>query len=201
MAEFKKSKFSNSRPNTPRAFNRGPSSRPSFGGGAPRFNTRDNGPSESFKTTCSKCSKACEVPFKPNGKKPVFCRDCFVRDDAPRGNDSSYEKRSYGSDRGNDRGSDRAPERSYAKPVVSEDPRIGAMQKELATVHAKLDMLIGTLQGAAYSSILTKSMDRGTEKTTESGEAKSEEKAPVAKKPSKVSVVKKAVKKIAKKKA
>ncbi|CAN5733595.1 hypothetical protein BH11PAT2_BH11PAT2_07270 [soil metagenome] len=193
MSDFKKSKFSNSRPNTPRAFSRGPSSRPSFGGGAPRFNARDNGPSESFKTTCSKCNKACEVPFKPNGKKPVFCRDCFVRDDAPRGNDSSYEKRSYGNDHDNNRGS----ERSYAKPTVSEDPRIGAMQKELATVHAKLDMLIGTLQGAAYSSILTKSMDRTNIK--EDGEPAKE--SPVAKPKAKTSLPKKAVKKVSKKKA
>ncbi len=193
MAEFKKSKFSNSRSNTPRAFSRTGPSRPSFGGGAPRFNSRDNGPSESFKTTCSKCNKACEVPFKPNGKKPVFCRDCFVRDDAPRGNDSSYEKRSYGNDRDNDRG----PERSYAKPAVSEDPRIGAMQKELATVHAKLDMLIGTLQGAAYSSILTKSIDRDV---PESGEVKTKKAAPEAKPVAKTSLIKKAVKKVSKKK-
>jgi CxxC-x17-CxxC domain-containing protein len=30
-----------------------------------------------FKTICSDCGKECEVPFKPNGSKPVFCRDCF----------------------------------------------------------------------------------------------------------------------------
>ncbi|MEO6536804.1 MAG: CxxC-x17-CxxC domain-containing protein [Candidatus Paceibacterota bacterium] len=183
MSEFKKSKFSNSRPNTPRAFSRTSSSRPSFGGGAPRFNARDSGPSESFKTSCSKCNKACEVPFKPNGKKPVFCRDCFVRDDAPRGND---------------RGFDRAPERTFApKPVVSEDPRIGAMQKELATVHAKLDMLIGTLQGAAYSSILAKSQ---AIENSDSREVKSEKSTTPSKSPAKISIVKKAVKKISKKK-
>jgi CxxC-x17-CxxC domain-containing protein len=187
MSEFKKSKFSNSRPNTPRAFSRGPSSRPSYGGGAPRFNSRDTGPNESFKTSCSKCNKACEVPFKPNGKKPVFCRDCFVRDDAPRGNDSSYEKRSYSSDRG--------AERSYAKPAVSEDSRIGAMQKELATVHAKLDMLIGTLQGAAYSSILTKSVNREVVSENDGEEVTSSPKAA-----KKTSLLKKAVKKVAKKK-
>jgi CxxC-x17-CxxC domain-containing protein len=26
---------------------------------------------------CSNCGKTCEVPFKPNGSKPVFCRECF----------------------------------------------------------------------------------------------------------------------------
>lgn len=30
-----------------------------------------------FKATCSNCGKECEVPFKPTGSKPVYCRDCF----------------------------------------------------------------------------------------------------------------------------
>jgi|SRR3989344_7531605 len=30
-----------------------------------------------FKAICSKCGKECEVPFKPTGSKPVYCRDCF----------------------------------------------------------------------------------------------------------------------------
>ncbi|TSD03461.1 MAG: hypothetical protein Athens071416_142 [Parcubacteria group bacterium Athens0714_16] len=30
-----------------------------------------------FKTTCSECGNACEVPFKPTGDKPVYCSDCF----------------------------------------------------------------------------------------------------------------------------
>lgn len=117
----------------PGGFSRG-GARPSFGGTGAR---RSFGDSETFKATCSKCHKTCDVPFKPNGKKPVFCRDCFVRDDArPSGN--SFEKRSY------------APERSQPQ----EDLRIGAIQKELSTVHAKLDALIASLEGAAYASIL-----------------------------------------------
>lgn len=32
---------------------------------------------ENFKTICTKCGGQAEVPFKPNGSKPVFCRDCF----------------------------------------------------------------------------------------------------------------------------
>jgi CxxC-x17-CxxC domain-containing protein len=30
-----------------------------------------------FETTCAKCGNRCEVPFKPNGEKPVYCKDCF----------------------------------------------------------------------------------------------------------------------------
>lgn len=40
---------------------------------------RSSGPVTHHKATCSKCGKACEVPFKPVSGKPVFCRDCFVK--------------------------------------------------------------------------------------------------------------------------
>ena len=42
------------------------------------FKRRDfDRPQTMFKAICSDCGKECEVPFKPNGSKPVFCRDCF----------------------------------------------------------------------------------------------------------------------------
>ena len=53
--------------------------RPSFGDrggfGGPRREERG----EMFAATCSNCNKACEVPFRPNGKKPVFCKDCYAK--------------------------------------------------------------------------------------------------------------------------
>ncbi|MEK7452456.1 MAG: CxxC-x17-CxxC domain-containing protein [Patescibacteria group bacterium] len=30
--------------------------------------------------TCSACGMGCEVPFKPNGKKPILCSNCFSTD-------------------------------------------------------------------------------------------------------------------------
>ena len=35
------------------------------------------------KATCNECGQACEVPFKPNGRKPVFCSNCFKREEGP----------------------------------------------------------------------------------------------------------------------
>lgn len=49
-------------------FNRGGG----FGGG--NFDRR---PREMHKTTCAKCKKECEVPFKPTEGRDVFCKDCF----------------------------------------------------------------------------------------------------------------------------
>ena len=37
------------------------------------------GPREMHKAICADCKKECEVPFKPSGERPVFCRDCFSK--------------------------------------------------------------------------------------------------------------------------
>lgn len=44
-----------------------------FGGGRSSFGA----PREMHNVTCSACGVATQVPFKPNGAKPVYCRDCF----------------------------------------------------------------------------------------------------------------------------
>ena len=30
------------------------------------------------KAVCTKCGKECEIPFRPTGDRPVYCRDCFA---------------------------------------------------------------------------------------------------------------------------
>ncbi len=49
-----------------------------------RFGGRDSGRFGSsdkrmYKVVCDKCGKECEVPFKPTGDKPVYCKECFDR--------------------------------------------------------------------------------------------------------------------------
>jgi len=39
---------------------------------------------EMHKAKCSECGKECEVPFKPSGDKPVYCRDCYQKHRPPR---------------------------------------------------------------------------------------------------------------------
>lgn len=34
---------------------------------------------ESFKAICAECGKTCEVPFRPNNTKPIYCSDCFQK--------------------------------------------------------------------------------------------------------------------------
>ncbi len=37
------------------------------------------GDREMHKITCSECGQESEVPFKPDGDRPVYCRDCFAK--------------------------------------------------------------------------------------------------------------------------
>ena len=36
-------------------------------------------PRTMYKVTCSDCGKETEIPFKPTGDRPVYCRDCFQK--------------------------------------------------------------------------------------------------------------------------
>jgi CxxC-x17-CxxC domain-containing protein len=32
-----------------------------------------------YKIVCADCKKECEIPFRPKGDRPVYCRECFAR--------------------------------------------------------------------------------------------------------------------------
>ena len=90
MNKFQKPYGNRTSSNRPGAITRG--SRPSYGPGRPRTTSpRDariyrsaRSGSETFQkfdAICSNCGKKCQVPFRPDGEKPVYCKDCF---DMPR---------------------------------------------------------------------------------------------------------------------
>lgn len=45
-----------------------------------------------YSVTCASCGKQAQVPFKPSGDRPVYCRDCYM------------QQRKGGAGRGRDRG-------------------------------------------------------------------------------------------------
>lgn len=53
-----------------------------FGGGS--RGGFSSGPREMHKAKCADCGNECEVPFKPSGERPVYCRDCFQKHRPPR---------------------------------------------------------------------------------------------------------------------
>lgn len=48
------------------------------GGGGSSFgaSSRDR---QLFEATCADCGNVTQVPFRPRGVRPVYCRDCFER--------------------------------------------------------------------------------------------------------------------------
>ncbi len=40
---------------------------------------RPRGDRRMYPVVCDKCGRDCEVPFRPDGSKPIYCSDCFER--------------------------------------------------------------------------------------------------------------------------
>jgi CxxC-x17-CxxC domain-containing protein len=114
--------------------------RKSFGGsrGSDRRET------EMFKTTCTTCGRPAEVPFRPDGSKPVLCRDCFS---GQAGGRDDFQKR----DRFTPAGADRRPERKFdsPRPDRGPSPDFKALQEQVRTLEGKLDEVLTLLKNKA----------------------------------------------------
>ncbi|MEK9160250.1 MAG: CxxC-x17-CxxC domain-containing protein [Patescibacteria group bacterium] len=130
--------------------------------GGDRGDRNSDGP-EMHQTVCDGCGDECEVPFKPNGRKPVYCRSCFKKQE---GDEGGFDRRD------NDRGSDRGERRDFDRPRYEERPRYEdkprfekpRFEKPQATennkaqfemLNFKMDLIIKALQqmGMATSAI------------------------------------------------
>lgn len=90
---------------------------------------------EMFKATCSECGDMCQVPFRPRDGRPVFCNNCFRKDEDQGG---SFERRPSFDKPSRDFSfrEDRAPERT---------PRADRSQDDFKAINAKLDAIMKTL--------------------------------------------------------
>ncbi len=93
----------------------------SFGGGRGAYE-RDGAKPMMHSATCSECGQRCEVPFKPNGKKPIFCSTCFKKDDY-----------------------DAAPKRSFGNDAPRERSNDNSMTDQFKVINSKLDAIIRAL--------------------------------------------------------
>jgi len=93
-----------------------------FGGGAKPWERGSDGPRPMHSATCSECGNRCEVPFKPNGKKPIFCSNCFKKDDY-----------------------DAAPKRSFNNDGPRERTSDTGLNDQFRAIHSKLDAIIQAL--------------------------------------------------------
>ena len=79
-----------------------------------------------YDAICADCGQRCQVPFQPNGSRPIFCKDCFRRDDRP-----DFNRRD-----------DRSPQ---AKPF-NEPGRAADYKRDFMELNRKLDDVIRMLQ-------------------------------------------------------
>lgn len=115
--------------------------KPAFKGGSKfggttrkHFDSHEERPAM-FSATCSQCNSSCEVPFKPNGKKPVLCLDCFRKTDA--GAQTTYHKPREVRDN-----------RAYpSKPTFrsAERPQSDDVSKQLKDLNTKMDQILAIL--------------------------------------------------------
>ena len=118
------------------------------------FRSRDSrGPVQKFDATCSKCGKACQVPFKPTSTKPVYCSDCF---------------RQSGNARDSPRG---MPQGGM--------PSSGVSQEQIKQIHAKLDKILNILKELKIDASIDKNTNEDTnedkDEEEDTKEAKSED--------------------------
>lgn len=109
--------------------------RKSFGGS---FGGRDSARPVMHQAICSECDKECEVPFKPSGDKPVFCRSCFKDkgDTGPR----EFKKRDFG---GKDFGG-----KSFNKAPFGKSSG-GITKEQFEILNSKLDKILDVLNSGA----------------------------------------------------
>lgn len=109
------------------------------------YGARDGMRPELHSAVCADCGNDCQVPFKPNGKKPVLCGNCFKKDGGPR---ESRDSKPW--ERGNDRPSfgDRRPQRAPREDFRGGSNGNDQVAAQLKAINEKLDALIAALSEA-----------------------------------------------------
>ena len=103
------------------------------------------------KATCSECKKMCEVPFRPTGEKPVFCRDCFAGkregDSRPSGRDFENRAPKSWTDRPSPAPRQEFSRPSYTAPAQASHSSVDeSMKRQLADISGKLDKLVAVIE-------------------------------------------------------
>lgn len=103
-----------------------------FNNGGGGFNRKN----EMFQAVCADCGNDCNVPFKPNGRKPVLCSMCFKGGDRKDSGRSGYrEKKTF--------------QRSSEKPEFrkrSDDSGLKDLKEEMKQMRRKLDRILEILE-------------------------------------------------------
>ena len=127
--------------------------RPRFGGGRDGSNrgggNRGGGHLELFPAVCADCGKDCEVPFRPTGDKPVYCRDCFGK---PGRSNVGRNDRPSGDFR-----RDASPQREYRSEPAKAYDESGhdAIKRHLDKIESRVDRVLELLNQKTESPIVS----------------------------------------------
>lgn len=106
-----------------------------------KFDRRETGRSHSkvpgglelFEVTCDKCGRKCDVPFKPTGNKPVYCRTCFRQNESGESGDNFESKGKF-----RDRSREKFSDDFESKSNIS--------SKDVEIINRKLDKIMKALK-------------------------------------------------------
>lgn len=121
-----------------------------FGG----FGGSNSDRKEMFKAVCNECGKEALVPFRPNGRKPVLCSDCFQKER----NDENRSGNAYagGSNRPQQQDRPRFGDRPN-KPSFHDRPAPAAPQtnykRDFEALNQKLDKILALLAPAVVTPV------------------------------------------------
>lgn len=90
---------------------------------------------ENHQAVCDGCHKPCEVPFIPNGKKPVYCRNCYKGKDTT----TSFTGQPFS-----------RPAEFHAGDTGSDD-----LKKQFTILNTKLDRLISAIEAQTRALVST----------------------------------------------
>jgi CxxC-x17-CxxC domain-containing protein len=154
MNKFKKPYGSRTSNNRPGAITR-PGNRPSYGPARPRttsprdartYRSARSGGGEAFQkfdAICSNCGKKCQVPFRPDGEKPVYCKDCF---DMPREKMTGKKKFSANAPASFSNSTNFS---STAPTTPAGGKSIADLTRQIAAMNTKIDTMLKILQEGA----------------------------------------------------
>jgi CxxC-x17-CxxC domain-containing protein len=96
------------------------------------FGDKSFGKPQLHDAVCASCGNRCEVPFKPNGRKPIFCRECFKKEDDSQGersNSAGYGRQKF------------AEKRMYAAAPAPRQNN-AELEKRMDDMNIKLDRIL-----------------------------------------------------------
>ncbi len=116
-----------------------------------------------YKTTCTTCGAACEVPFRPDGTKPVLCRDCFAAKNAAPTNAYNRDKFTTNELVGRKPQREFTPATTAARPAPQNSLDYTLLVKQLAVVESKVNQILELIR---VSETLVQALPVVKDKTT-----------------------------------